>query len=407
MLKATTHSVKFVTTLLCISVLAACGSDNKRKSPSTPPPIVSTPAPTPSPAPSPTPVEQTFDYQALISEAVKTDIPGIVLQVQGPDVDFLGSAGLADIERHEAMPIHAQMPAGSAGKKATALLVATLHDQGLLDIDNTIDHWLPASLLEQIEYSETMTLRQLLSHTSGVYDYLDDDSVDDWFDSAFNDTETLKTDVYALQFALNKPAYFPPGESFKYSNTGYLLAGLILDQVLGEHHHKAMRSYVLEPLSMNDTFYSGVEKDKGNLISGYTLLDDHRLNSKPFYNNVGVADAPLVSTVSDLTKLLKAIVTDKSVINDNIRHMLIGDSNLFDLGNQVYYGMGVMKDIVNGYTIYHHGGEEVGYKTANLYVEEKDTSITLFFNCHGYDACNRKTDEVVQLVLLETIKQPE
>lgn len=381
---------------LSAAILSACGgSGSNAKS-------------TPQPQPQPTPIVEEFDYQALIDEAINDDVPGIILAIDGPETEFIGSAGLADIESQESMQTYHVMPAGSAGKKATALLVALLHQDNILDIDNTIDTWLPASLLSQIEYSEQITLRQLLNHTSGVYDYLDDRTSDEWFETGYTDVDTLKTDMYALQFALNRPAYFKPGESFAYSNTGYLLAGLILDEVLGEHHHKAMRNRILEPLGLNDTFYLGIEKDLGQIISGYLIDDDGDvINTKPFYENVGVADAPLATTVTDLSKLIRAIITDDSVVNDDIRELLLGEDsiNLVDAENQFYVGLGMFKNIFGDYTIYHHGGDEAGYKTSNIYIEELDTTVTAFFNCNGHVNCIEQTDELIQEVLDELLDE--
>ncbi|OKY27350.1 serine hydrolase [Thalassotalea sp. PP2-459] len=385
--------LKLLLPMLSVAILSACGGSGSSSNAST--------------NPQPTPIVQEFDYQKLIGKAINSDVPGIILAIDGPETTFLGAAGLANINTLETMQTYHAMPAGSAGKKATALLTALLHQDNLLDIDNTIDTWLPDSLLSQIEYSEQMTLRQLLNHTSGVYDYLDDRTSDEWFDTGFSDVETLKTDAYALQFALNRPAYFKPGEGFNYSNTGYLLAGLILDEVLGEHHHIAMRNRIIEPLGLNDTFYLGHEKSLGDIISGYVNDDGEIINTKPFYENVGVADAPLATTVTDLSTLLRAIMTDDTIVNDDIRELLLGEEsiNLVDATSQFYVGLGMFKNISGDFTLYHHGGEEAGYKTSNIYIQEIDTTVTTFFNCNGNAECMEQTDELVQTVLSSLLEE--
>ena len=383
-------SLKALFLSVSIITLSACGggSSNSTESPQLPDPDT-----------------DSVDYQQLIDDTVSSDIPGIILEITTPEFSFIGASGVADTETQESMQTYHKMPAGSAGKKAITLLIAMMHSQGQLNIDDTIDTWLAPELLSQIEYSDQMTLRQLLNHTAGVYDYLDDDTSDEWFDTAFTDIDTLKTDSYALQFALNKPAYFEPGNGFKYSNTGYLLAGLILDEILGEHHHTALRNEVLLPLGLNDTYYGGVEKHLGEIISGYVLTDTGALNSKPFYTNIGVADAPLVSTVQDMTTLLKSIITDNSVVNDDMRDLLLGDESLIDIGDDVSYGLGIFKDIINGQTVYHHGGDEAGYKSTNLYIDELDSSVTVFFNCNGYAECVEPSDQLVQQILSTLLPQ--
>ena len=355
-----------------------------------------------SPAPNPPPQE--FDYQQLLNDAVDNGIPGIALSVDGPELQFVGSAGVSDLETLAPMQTFAAMPTGSAGKKATALLAAMLHEEGLLDIDDTIDVWLPESLLNQIQYSEQMTLRQLLNHTSGVFDYLDDEIVNEWFTAVMSDPLSLKTDEYALGFALNKPAYFEPGTAFQYSNTGYLLAGLIMDQVLGEHHSIAMRNRIFIPLGLNNTYYNGLEKELGSIVSGYLKIDGELINSKPAYENIGVADAPLVSTVEDMTSLLRAIMTDYSIVTEDIRNILLGDESMTPINSGVSYGLGLFKEQANGITLYYHAGEDPGYHTENLYYAEDDISITLFVNCTAHEPCTSKTGEVIQQVVNSIIQ---
>ncbi len=370
--------------LSCLLLITACGGSNSNSEPDVIPPPDST----------------ATDYQAMIENSAAGAIPGIVLNINGPTVNFSGSAGLSSIENDIQMLTTDIIPNGSAGKKATALLVGLLHEQGMLDIDLTIDQYLPAELLAQIEFSEQMTLRHLLTHTAGVHDYLDDSTAGDWFDAIIADPSSLKTDEYALQFALNQPAYFAPGESFHYSNTGYLLAGLILDQVLGEHHYRAMRELVFEPFGLSDTYYNGLEKERGTIISGYFDDDGELLNTKPLYENIGVADAPLVSSASDMSKLIRQIVSDRQLVSDEVRALLIGEQNLTDIGDGVFYGMGMFKEIINGKTVYHHGGDEPGYMTANIYIQDTDTSMTLLVNCNLYEACIESTENLVDSILI-------
>lgn len=342
--------------------------------------------------------------QNLLDSTVGQDVPGLILSVQGEDIDFIGSAGIADLEEHTAMQTYYQMPAGSAGKKATALLVAMLHHEGLLNIEDKIANYLPNSILDNIPYSQEITIRQLLNHSAGVHDYLDEDTSPAWFEDGQNSIGTLKSDIDALEYIYNKPAYFAPGESVHYSNSHYLLAGLILDSVLGEHHHTALRNRVFIPLGMNNTYYSGFENDLGESIPGYILLDGEMVNTKPFYASLGVADAPLVTTVSDLSTLLSAIVQEDSVVPEEVQELLIGEDSIIETPYSMDFGLGVFSEIVEGHHVYHHGGDEAGYKTMNLHIVDSNTTITLFANCNGYEACVVKVDNLMQNVLAEAMQ---
>lgn len=366
---------------LSLGVLGGCGSNNDAETPVT------------------TPLTLSESLQTLLDSTVGNDVPGLILHVEGPDIDFTGVAGVSDIDSFTPMQPDHQMPVGSAGKKATALLVAMLHEDQILDIDDLISQYLPDEILSRITYSDQITIRQLLNHTAGVHDYLDSDTAGEWFDYAIETVGELKTDIDALAFIYDKPAYFAPGTGVKYSNSGYLLVGLILDQVLGEHHSIALRNRVLIPLGLNKTYYSGIENSLGTSISGYIREDGEMDNTKPFYESVGVADAPLVSTASDLSHLLREIITDDSVVTDDIRELLLGDSSVVETPYGFDFGLGLFVDSMNGQLAYHHGGAEVGYETRNIYLVERDTTVTLFSNCHGYDACDDKTALLVQQIL--------
>ena len=379
--------------------LAACSGGDKNKT-KVPDPIIT--------------VEPiVFNYQAAIDNAITEFVPGIILLVEKPGFKFLGSAGLADIETQTPMETYHVMPNGSAGKKITALLTVMLDEDGLLSLDDTIDTWLPEEILSQIKNSEKMTIRQLLNHTSGIHDYLDDSTRDDFVQALLTDTETLKTDSYVLPFGLNQPAYSLPGEAFNYSNTGYLLVGLILDQVLGEHHSSAMRNRILNPFGMNSTIYNGVENEKaqGEMISGYFSDDDYDLNTKPLYENIGVADAPLRSNVEDMTLLLKFIVDRDAQVSEYVKEQLFGESHLVNIGGPYYgaanqnasYGLGLFKETINNKVVYHHDGLEFGYSTTNIYIADSQTSITAFFNCGGEDRCDLETEALIYTILLNEL----
>jgi len=336
------------------------------------------------------PVEPTpivVDYQKLIDETVTDSIPGIVLLVETPDNKFLGSAGVENIADQNPMQSYHTMPTASAGKPMIALLATILADDNLLNLDEPISTWLSDDILSQIAHSDVMTLRQLLNHTSGIYNYVDND---DYIHVFLDEPEKLKTDIDFLSLGLNQQAYFKPGEGQKYSNTGYLLAGLILDNVLGEHHSAALRERILVPLGMNATYYRGIEKEQGDFISGYHIDEGETYETKPYLENVAQASAPVVSSVEDMALFLKRVVVDQSFINSDIRNDYFGSESLNGF---------IGKESLSGNTAYGHSGLTYGYHTQNIYLEEKELSITAFINCSTQPLCENTMDSLVKEVL--------
>ncbi|KGJ88204.1 serine hydrolase domain-containing protein [Colwellia psychrerythraea] len=379
--------------------LAACGGGDKNET-KVPDPIITVEPPA-------------FNYQAAIDGALSDTIPGVILLVEKPGFKFLGSAGLADIETQTPMQTYHVMLNGSAGKKLTALLTVMLAEEGLLSLDDPLDNWLSEEILAQIDNSEQMTIRQLLNHTSGIYNYTDGTNHDNFYEAVFvSNKEQLKTDSYALDFGLNRAAYSLPGEEYHYSNTAYLLVGLILDEVLGEHHSSAMRNRILNPFGMNSSFYNGVEKSLGEIISGYAITNEYGvINTKPYYENIGLADAPLSSNVEDLALLLKFIVDQDGHVSEYVQEQLFGESHLVDTGESILgaidqnasYGLGLFKEVINNKVVYHHNGIELGYSTTNIYINDSQTSITAFFNCGESEQCRLETKLFTQAILLNEL----
>jgi len=259
---------------------------------------------------------------------------------------------------------------------------------------------LSQDILNQIPNGAEMTLRQLLNHTSGIYDFTDNDGE---LDLMIAEPEKLKTDIDFLSLALNQPANFKPGEGSEYSNTGYLLAGLIMDQVLGMHHSTALRERILVPLGMDATYYMGVEKDQGDFVSGYHQFDDHDTvyETKSYLENVSQASSPVVSSAEDMALFMKSVVADQSFINDSIRNEFVGSLPNHSGG---VYGLGINVDPYKGNTVYYHAGTDFGYHTQNIYIKEKDLSITAFINCSTAPICEGTMDSLIQKVIINELK---
>jgi len=381
---------RFKSTLLCSSIallLTACGSDSVTKQAQE--------------------IESdtviSIDYQNIINNTVSEDIPGVILLVETPQKKFIGSAGVENKESQNPIQVYHTMPTGSAGKPMIGLLTAMLADEGLLELDDTLDTWLSDEIMNQIPNGSEITLRQLLNHTSGIFNYVDNDN---YLMLLLNEPDKLKTDVDFLALGLNHSASSKPGISHKYSNTGYLLTGLILDEVLGEHHSVMLRTRILEPLGMNNTYYRGIEKNQQGFISGYHTFEDinETYDTKAYQENIAVASSPVVSTVEEMALFMKSVVSDQSFLNDSIRAEVFGAEHLVENDNNGGYGLGIIVELIKGDTAYYHGGLIHGYHTQNVYVKEKALSITAFINCSTEPSCESTMDDLIKKILVNEFK---
>jgi len=374
----------FIVTTLSLT-LAACGGGTDSPEPPPPPPPV-------------------VDYQVVINDLISDEIPGIVLLVESAESRFIGSAGVSNLETQQAMQVSDMMPTASTGKKMIALLAAQLADEGVLNLDDTLDIWLSEDILSRIPNSHQMTLRQLLNHTSGVFHY---DEVDDgqaYISLLLSEPDVPKTDIDFIELIFDHPGYFLPGEGYQYSSSGYSLVALVLDKALGEHHSIAMRNRFFDPLGMTSTYYKGSEASMGDFISGYLTTDEGDLfDTRPFLINASEAGSTVISNVEDMATFFKTLMTDDSFVNDAVKEMMLGEDNRLDQGDEAF---GIAKFTMNGYTGYAHAGLTFGYTAQSIYIPDTDTSIVLFFNCGngGINACSTTFDGLIQTVTDEELK---
>jgi D-alanyl-D-alanine carboxypeptidase len=390
-------SILSLLTFLCL--VSGCSQSNSDKNKPVVPPVMVPPVV----------IEPiTLDYQKVIDEAISETIPGIILLVETPEKRFIGSAGVSNVETGLDMQVDDTMPTASAGKKMVALLAAQLADEGLLNLDDTLDTWLSEDILSRIVNSQQMTLRQLLSHTSGVANYVDVDDGDAYLELLLEDPEELKTSIDFVELAFDQPAFFLPGEGSEYSNTGFELAALVMDEVLGEHHSKAMRNRFFDPMGMTSTYYKGIEASLGDFVSGYLVDENGELvekgaliDAKPFLINAGEASSPVISSVDDMAIFLKALITDDSFANDNVKNIMFGEDNLITVDANEKSGLGIYVVTIDGQKIYAHAGLTYGYMTQSIFIEDTNTSIVLFSNCGdgGINVCSTTFDGLIETVL--------
>src|SRR5690606_4153707 len=166
-------------------------------------------------------------------------------------------------ESHQGAPITSDMylPIGSNTKVFTSAIILKLQEDGKLSIDDTIGTW-----LHNIPFVDgQITIKQMLNHTSGLFSYTNHTN----FFAALNaDYNKVWQPEDMLQF-IDTPD-FAPGTSWSYSNTGYLLAGLIIKQILNEPFEVSVRKMILDPQGLQHTFTYPAEKPQGTIPHGWS-----------------------------------------------------------------------------------------------------------------------------------------
>lgn len=271
---------------------------------------------------------------------------------------------------------------GSNTKTFVSVCVLKLVQSGQLSLDDTLGMLAPG----YPNVNPSITLRQILNHTSGMASYTNNNAF--WI-TANSNLSYLWTKDEILQNYITAPS-FAPGASWEYCNTGYTLAGKILELKLGKPIHQIIRDSILTPLGMTKTFFPPEETP--NLpyayfwsdVDGDNVLDlacDWNNNSASIipveFNTAANSAGALVSTAADITKFWKALfdgqlLSSTTLNNDMLQFVSIG-------GNQGY-GLGIFKMSYFNNPIFSHGGTWVGQIHSNLADSNRGIYISVLSN---------------------------
>ena len=291
-------------------------------------------------------------------------IPGIALAVvKDGHVLKAQGYGLANVELNVSVKPETVFQTGSVGKQFTATAVMMLVEQGKIGLDDSIGEHLrgaPPSWKE-------ITIRRLLTHTSGIPDYTE---------KIINLRQDYTEDQLLKKFE-TLPLIFPPGTKWSYSNTGYVILGILIRKVTGQFYGDFLHDRIFQPLGMNATRIVSEADIVPNRAAGYRLVKGRLKNQEwvsPSLNTT--ADGALYTTVLDLVKWDEALYTEKLLKESSLQQMWT-PVKLND-GSIHHYGFGWDVSDRHGHRLFEHGGAWQGFTTyIARYVDDRLTVIVL------------------------------
>jgi D-alanyl-D-alanine carboxypeptidase len=313
----------------------------------------------------------------------KYGIPGISASILFADgTAWHGTAGFADVVAKRKVTDETAFPVASVSKTFTSALILRLAEDHLLDLDASVRSYLPT-----LGISRAVTVRELLDHTSGLRDFFFHPRID-------HDLLTKPTLVWdaarSLKY-LGKP-YGKPGTSWHYSNTNYLILGLVAEAVGGGTVAEQLRTRFFTPLGLERTFYQSVEKPKGPLARSYRFVGtDPTLPAidlsdgtqvVPFTSVVTAAGAAgsIASTSSDLVRWAQALYGG-SLLEPATRAEMVGDVfRTAPYKPSVAYGLGVQSVAIAGHPTLGHSGRYLGARAAIRWVTDERIAIAVVTN---------------------------
>lgn len=321
----------------------------------------------------------------LNKEYSKDGTGGVALVSKGGRIIYHNAFGLANLELNTPMAKDMVFEIGSITKQFTAIAILMLKEQGKLDLEDDIKKYLP----NYPSQGKTITIHNLLNHTSGIKNYV---TLKEWFPLIRKDF----TPKNFIDFFKEEPLNFNPGDKWEYSNSGYYILGHIIEKISGQSYGDFIESKIFKPLEMENSYYANHSKLINKRALGYSKQDNSIINANYVsYSHLYSAGA-LMSTTEDLFKWNQALV-ENTLITEESKKMIFTNTTLND-GSKTNYSYGWAINTINESNTIEHSGGTLGYASYATYLPKEDIFVTVFSNCD----CNEPrvvTTKIAAIVL--------
>ncbi|MCU1681055.1 MAG: alkaline D-peptidase [Amycolatopsis sp.] len=322
----------------------------------------------------------TAQLTQLARNLVDAGAPGVIVRVddgRGHSVEIVEQARWA--ERDHPLEAGDEFRVGSNTKTMMATLVLQLVGEGKLALTDPVEKWLPG----QVPNGGAITLRMLLNHTSGLYDYTGDPAL---VKSIVGKDQRHWTSVELLAVGVKNPPLFAPGTNWSYSNTDYVAIGAVLERVTGASLADLIRERITRPLNLKHTYFATDSSWRGRYAHGYELDAAHMPPEVPAeFTDIagprrdghvdvsgndpswGGAAGAVVSTARDWSRFYAALMSGGLLPAAQLDQMLTTvPENQENPADGPASGLGIMTDATPCGTIWAHDGGMPGYLSGNL-----------------------------------------
>lgn len=331
-------------------------------------------------------LQRAVEIQSDLDGLTRSGVVGSIATLDDGTTTAVMTSGVPNRTNGDSIGKNDRVRIGSVTKTFTASLVLQLVAEGKVDLDAPIEQYLPGLLHgsdmdgSDMDGSGTdgsaITVRQLLQHRSGLPEFAGEPGADEWI--AANEDRTL-TPSAAVAIALGKPAQFVPGTSLVYTNTNYIVLGMLVESVTGRSYADELQSRILDPLDLEDTYLPAAgERDiRGDHLTGYQDLDGGLTDVSRTEPSIPWSAGAMVSTGTDLNTFWRALLDGQVVPAEQLAEMTtpqVATTEAEGLG----YGMGVgATELPCGVTYTGHSGGIYGYYTLSGATPDRAFTVTL------------------------------
>ncbi|MFF7976351.1 serine hydrolase [Streptomyces sp. NPDC007905] len=311
----------------------------------------------------------------VLRTAVTQGAPGALAEIDDNGSTYRLTRGVADRGTRQGISTEDRFRIGSVTKSFSAVVLLQLADEHKLDLDAPVNRYLPKLLPD-----DHITVRHVLSHRSGLYDY-----TNDMFAKSVSGFEAVRDKVFTyqqlVQLSLKKPRTNAPGAAYSYSNTNFVVAGLLIEKLTGQPVKAAYENRIVKPLRLLDTFY--VHPDTGipgRYAHGYLTPDtagaqlvDATAQTVSWAQSAGA----IISSAKDLNTFYSALLGGKLLSSARLAEM----ERFTRVDSTTSYGLGLRRrDLSCGISVYGHTGAVQGYYTYAFATKDGKRSVTAAAN---------------------------
>ncbi|MEI5906328.1 serine hydrolase domain-containing protein [Bacillus spongiae] len=328
-------------------------------------------------------------------------LPGLSICISDSSNRTITSAtGVRSISTNEPLVVTDRLRAGSITKILIATLILKLQEQGIVHLEDTIEKHLPGILLK----ADKVTIRELLNHRSGLPDYIwSDEEGTKFIQHAVSDLNTKYLPTELIQKIGEDNLQFEPGQDYNYSNSGYILLGMIIEKCTGVSIQEALNHYIFSPLNLQNTYFPHEFAVDGPHAIGHSKVTNdfseltEEINAEFSMLNVSLiwTAGALISVPLEINSMVKAIFEGHILSEESLNEMFVFQP--INEENQ-YYGLGVHKYVLedNVQAIGHQGGI-YGFEAVTLKFLDSGLYVTVMINQMPAGVVSI-AEEIVQLI---------
>ncbi len=331
-------------------------------------------------------------YQDILDRNRSAGIVGASLMIKDRDGVWVGASGKADIASGVDVQPCSKFLIASISKSFTAAVIFNLIDEGVLSLDDPVTKWISRSVTDKLENANKSTIRHLLSHKSGIPDYY---TLQFELDR-INNPDNGWTQEEVLEYAYGKKATDPVGKTYYYSNTNYLLLGMIIENASGLSLEEAYRQKLFEPMGLTSAYYNTSRPIPEDLVKGYVDVygNGQYVESEFLYKDeLNTADGGIASNAYDLgmffEKLLKGEIISPQSLDQMTDYEDLPSGWIDEDFGHFQNGLGLEHNQTPyGNSTGHTGGID-GFLSIAQYFPEHDATFVLLVNSGSYENSQR------------------